>query len=69
MSEWRLITTAPKDGTEIFVFWYESGWPIMALASWDPIQSGWYDGEWDVCPTHWMPLPEPPTDAKTELGL
>jgi hypothetical protein len=69
MNEWNLIFTAPKDGTEIITFWWEGTWPCMSIAHWDGIQSGWYDGEWDIYPTHWMPLPEPPADAKTQLGL
>ena len=69
MNEWNLIATAPRDGVEIITFWWEGTWPCMSIAHWDGIQSGWYDGEWDIYPTHWMPLPEPPPDAKTELGL
>lgn len=68
MNNWNLIQIAPKDGFEIIAFWYEGHWPCMAIAHWDPMQSGWYDGEWDIYPTHWMPLPEPPPDTKIELG-
>ena len=44
-------------------FWADGG-------SWDLPEPGWYDwnspggscGEWELIkPTHWMPLPEPPT--------
>lgn len=62
MSKWRPIETAPKDGTEIVVY-----------APYDGVVSSSYKhGCWqklmtvsgarhENAPTHWMPLPEPPT--------
>ena len=65
MIQWQPIETAPKDGTDILC--YERGHPkipedngFMAVAhwsngTWSEDVSGWVE------PTHWMPLPEPPT--------
>jgi len=68
MSEWQLIDTAPKDGTEIIC------WPGLrknnssVMGAWLNTRGGpcWYDlavghhnGYWK--PTHWMPMPEPPS--------
>jgi len=60
MSGWQPIETAPTDETEIlgvdrhkcyrvvWVWWWEDGKPV------------WFDGDCQMDPTHWMPLPEPP---------
>lgn len=71
---WQPIKTAPKDGTPILawsskvaddeqpqiVWWNETGgyWEL----AWDC--SLWYDK--NTPPTHWMPLPAPPTDNGEE---
>lgn len=59
MSKWQPIETAPKDGSDILAHWKASGTSHVvyyALGRWcddcdDEIST----------PTHWMPLPEPPT--------
>lgn len=67
MSEWQPIETAPKDGSKIWAFNYEQG--VMEWTEGD----GWALWIWsdellrDVDPdpeqpTHWMPLPAPPTN-------
>ena len=70
---WQPIETAPKDGTEVLVFWpYWSRKPFIAFYSGDV--GGW-DGERclspthceayaERAPTHWMPLPEPPEESQ-----
>lgn len=70
---WEPIETAPKDGTRILVFdhgvwpahWTEEcekgngesgpGWQIYECE-----MDAWYALAADT-PTHWMPLPSPPT--------
>lgn len=57
---WQTIESAPKDGTDIFV--YRPGYiPDAAIAWW---HSGWistFTGEpLKGAPTHWMSLPAPP---------
>lgn len=66
--DWQPIATAPKDGTA-FLGWSPYGkW--MQLFSWTPGYRGSYWASetcmgvtWDRNhqPTHWMPLPDPPT--------
>lgn len=74
MSEWQPIETAPKDGTRIIMTngaWVDFGWfshsvwlgPRAAKGAWvgdDPRDGrGALDGIHE--PTHWMPLPAPPS--------
>lgn len=58
MSEWQLISTAPRDGTEVLVW---DGEEILA--------AHWIEMDWEWCPlyadfplnpTHWQHLPDPP---------
>lgn len=70
---WRPIETAPKDGSLIDLWCGD--YERVADAKWDTKRRAWV--EWGIdgfdCmewvrlpdyykPTHWMPLPEPPTD-------
>jgi hypothetical protein len=59
---WRPIETAPKDGREVLIFvggYYIGG---VVVAEWRE-GSGWSDWDADLWnPTHWMPLPAPPTE-------
>lgn len=66
--QWKPIKSAPKDGARLLV--YESGigqfcarWCDIADGFWefDPLPDAYYDTT-EVRPTHWMPLPDPPTD-------
>ena len=76
-NEWQPIETAPRDGTSILGFRPGdtfSGHMITAIywCGSSPVDSGW----WALCeagdhsasdefdPTHWMPLPEPPTEGQ-----
>jgi hypothetical protein len=74
VSEWRLIETAPKDGSLILLFEkYSEGpfvgrWNVGLWRVWKEHVRA--EGGWDgaiLCDeitqcfiTHWMPLPEPP---------
>ena len=70
--DWQPIETAPKDGRGILICagsgedrvvgeaefssdgaWW---WANTVGENWDPIEETWGP------PTHWMPLPDPPTD-------
>lgn len=60
-SSWRPIETAPKDGTEVLI--WDSHMRVRRIGFYD---FGWYDQEGRIaCPTHWMPLPEPPKSEET----
>ena len=73
MSEWQPIETAPRDGTEVLLWggdWeseisrpypncgvlvgYSKSGMIFTVAG------GSHYEVWINCPTHWMPLPDPP---------
>lgn len=64
---WQPIETAPRDGTQVLATWgytWEVNRPHVEVC--ETGEEGiWfysYDGHSpQVPPTHWMPLPEPPT--------
>jgi hypothetical protein len=68
--EWQPIETAPKNGTEI-LGWDEEQQEIVfviwiCIQQWDNPYDvfDWVEkGDWanPIKPTHWMPLPKPPT--------
>lgn len=64
MTKWQPIEMAPKDGTEVLV-WDGSIRQIskFTVAGLD-FDGHWWDAEgyWISGITHWMPLPEPPTE-------
>lgn len=75
MSEWQLIDTAPKDGSEVclgvFLSWGEQSKerdnPLIGNGFYHTGAWFWKNGVWRNRlaqylhkPTHWMPMPEPP---------
>jgi len=69
MNEWRPISTAPRDETEILVWWSDR----VAIASWNLECQNWQeypDGDFEDIAgeevTHWMPLPDAPKEFKRE---
>ncbi len=56
--EWQPIESAPKDGTWFLTYDGNSIFPMIRMEYW-----GSWDDERDL-PTHWMPLPELPTNEK-----
>lgn len=70
--EWRPIESAPKDGSDVLVVndrgifvaqWNEDG-PDNCLDEFWHVRDGkyWHDLR-GMKPTHWMPLPDPPSPA------
>ena len=75
MAEWQDIASAPKDGTPILGasevidgLWVQTTvrWESGGDGYWGLLVVGTYaeDGEW--WPTHWMPLPEPPSNGANQ---
>lgn len=66
---WQTIDTAPKDGTSILAWPCYSGHGVCQV-EWKAMKrvKGRWEHQWGRCvpiaPTHWMPLPEPPTPAE-----
>lgn len=65
--EWQPITTAPKDGTA--VLGWSPSWLRLLTIWWDdnPKCRCWIGGGYmqrTLPPTHWMPLPAPPTQTQ-----
>ena len=68
LTEWRDISSAPRDGTDILVYCADTGEQFVAFKpQWDN-GNGWRYARTPagvvVCePTHWRPLPQSPEDA------
>jgi hypothetical protein len=62
MSDWQPIETAPKDGTRVLIA-HTNVW--MAVAWFWPCNMHWTEDTASGMklndPTHWMPLPDPPS--------
>lgn len=61
MSDWRDISTAPRDGTAIWVSSERAMEPVRTIQRWYGEWVNIYNGDsigWK--PTHWMPLPKAP---------
>jgi len=70
VSEWQPIATAPKDGTPILLLeppelTGRTTYGHIVVGMWRQsrlIVAGgyWFDGEYSIAASHWMPLPEAP---------
>lgn len=62
--EWRPIESAPKDGTRVLVWRRrEQGYDHVRMGV-DWCKNGvWQKSRRDMHPTHWMPLPPPPSPS------
>lgn len=58
---WLPIESAPRDGTPVLVFQDCNGEPEYSVGYFNDYHQKWTDGEYTLDPTHWMPLPPPPT--------
>lgn len=78
MSEWRPIETAPRDG-RLLMLACVGKWTGVGRVTASVVQgNSWFQGGVDVIawepsnrdvrdtPTHWMPLPAPPTPSVQE---
>lgn len=62
--EWRDISTAPKDGTDVLIF--QAGYEGVYLCWYDDSDGVWFDErDNSYAPTHWLPLPSPPKEKTT----
>jgi uncharacterized protein DUF551 len=70
---WQPIETAPKDGSNIMLYYplegLDKSWERIVFCYWSERENNWvWSGR--ACrtfsrgfqPTHWMPLPEPPNE-------
>jgi hypothetical protein len=69
---WQDIALAPKGHTTVWVLlgWFDFGSSMMRVGFWHPRENAWCDTHHVLhnqhsFPTHWMPLPAPPTTAET----
>ena len=70
MSEWQLISTAPRDGTLILLWGHSPRVPDeeCCVGAWSTRGKQWYSPLADgglVDITHWMPLPPVPRGTAT----
>lgn len=68
--EWRDIADAPRDGTVIFALWPYTPTQCAFETRWHPADdtdaAGWSAKNWGHIldgyePSHWLPLPAPPS--------
>ena len=62
-SPWRSTESAPKDGTDVLVAYCDG--VTVANCMFSPTYGDmWMSDEWEIFPTHWMPLPAAPEVGK-----
>lgn len=67
--KWQPIETAPKDGTRVLLHSPDTHLYTPVLGTWVETKERWeeWGGYYPCNPTHWMPLPEPPKEARTSM--
>jgi hypothetical protein len=70
---WRPISTAPRDGTSLLLFepGRTPGDNVLETGRWKAAAERWVINNntfWVVEPTHWQPLPKPPTESLPSLS-
>lgn len=61
MTQWQPIETAPRDGEWLLVFDPIEGVTLAIFAPSEGIfRSPYVEVDFELKPTHWMPLPSPP---------
>ena len=62
---WRTMRSAPTDGSDLLGIRLDNGRQLVIR--WDSVTKQWLAcNSVVVRPTHWMPLPDPPTAAFKE---
>lgn len=64
--QWMPIDSAPRDGTVVIVYRTEFKGYIPRIGEDYYKDNKWTHSNIYYQPTHWMPLPSPPTDLKEE---
>lgn len=65
LNYWQPIETAPRDGTRILCYLpFGRGFTTQTHWHIDKRGGNWYDEGGELCPTHWMPLPDKPENSK-----
>lgn len=69
MADWKPITTAPKDGSEILIAYKAKSLMMPAvyyIAAWDENAEKYRDqcdgSVFQTYPDYWLEIPEPPND-------
>lgn len=66
MTSWQPIDTAPQEG--YFLCWDDGFYDVVDAGNNYQRPDGkieYFNGDIYRCPSHWMPLPPPPTGAAT----
>ena len=74
--KWRSIDSAPKDGQEILIGWFDlPGQRSMHVAFFHSMHKTWcqshhlFTRDPNLQPTHWMPLPPPPGSDEEQEAM
>lgn len=77
-SQWQTMATVPMDGSEVLLY-LPAPYDRIVKARWFDLWENWIEGEFpdpqdEYCgigsrlPTHWMPLPDAPTQQQSAQG-